>query len=220
MLRGVELQVKHARHVTYALQVGAESETVNVQASSYMINTQDATVSTTIDRNFAENLPLNGRSFQTLILLTPGTVLSPVGNNGGTFSVNGQRANTNGFTVDGVSSNLGGFVHQSTQGQLNGATPSFTISGSTQGMVAVDSLQEFKMQTSTYAAEFGRQPGGQVSLLTRSGTNAFHGTAFDYLRNDLFDANNWFNGYTTSPPIPKGKERHNAFAATIRRPLF
>ena len=60
-------------------------------------------------------------------------------------------------------------------------------------------MQEFRIQTSTFAPEFGRTPGGQISIVTRSGTNQFHGTAFDYLRNDAFDANNWFNGYTNNP---------------------
>jgi hypothetical protein len=205
----------------FQLKVGQASATVTVEGTAPLINTTDGTVSTTIDRNFAENLPLNGRSFQTLILLTPGTVLAAGSNNSGTFSVNGQRANANGFTVDGVSANVAGMLAGGlAAGQLNGANPNFTVAGTTQGMVSVDSLQEFKIQTSTYAAEFGRQPGGQVSLLTRSGTNDFHGTAFDYLRNEFFDATNWFNGYTNIPPIPKGKERQNDFGGTFGGPIF
>jgi len=213
MQPGIELHVEDARAANYTLQVGSASETVTVQASTYMINTQDATVSTTIDRNFAENLPLNGRSFQTLLLLTPGTTIAFQGSDGGTFSVNGQRANTNNFTVDGVSANLGGFLNAfDGTAFMNGANPNLTVAGTTQGMVTVDALQEFKIQTSTYAPEFGRQPGGQVSLLTRSGTNSFHGTAFDYLRNDIFDANTWFND---QQGLPKGKERQNDLGGTL-----
>src|SRR6266436_3584878 len=223
MQPGIELHVEDARSANYTLQVGATSETVTVQARSYMINTQDAAVSTTIDRNFAENLPLNGRSFQTLILLTPGTVLTTAdsaNSNGGQFSVNGQRANANSFTVDGVSANVGGPTSiASTNGQLNGSNPGLTALGTTQGLIAVDALQEFKIQSSTYAPEFGRQPGGQISLLTRSGTNEFHGTAFDYLRNDIFDANNWFND-AANPPRAKGKERQNDFGGTIGGRIF
>jgi Carboxypeptidase regulatory-like domain/TonB dependent receptor len=217
---GIVLHTQDRVAENISMSIGSVDERVVVTADQNNINTTDATVSTTIDRNFVENLPLNGRSFQTLILLTPGTVLTAVSNNGGTFSVNGQRTNSNNFTVDGVSANSGGFIYGSTAGQLNGSTPSFTIAGSTQGMVSVDALQEFKIQTSTYAAEFGRQPGGQVSLLTRSGTNALHGTAFDYVRNEFFDANNWFNGYTNNPPIPKGKERQNDFGGTLGGPIF
>jgi hypothetical protein len=206
------LNVLDAKAINFTLQVGAASETVTVEGGAPMVDTQDATVSTTIDRNFVENLPLNGRSFQPLILLTPGTVLisasTDVGN-GGQFSVNGQRANANAFTVDGVSANLGGVNEQSSAAQLNGANPSFTVAGTTQGMVSVDALQEFKIQTSTYSPEFGRQPGGQISILTRSGTNDFHGTAFDYLQNTVFDANNGFNDHAT-PFIPKGQDRSAA----------
>jgi hypothetical protein len=223
-INDVTLHIDDQVALAVKLKVGPVSEKVTVTADQNNINTTDGTVSTTIDRNFVENLPLNGRSFQTLILLSPGTALVPTSdgssNNGGQFSVNGQRANANSFTVDGVSANLGSNLYQSNLGQINGANPGFTIAGTTQGMVSVDALQEFKIQTSTYAPEFGRQPGGQISLLTRSGTNAFHGSAFDYLRNDVFDANNWFNGYTHIPPLPKGKERQNDFGGTIGGPVL
>jgi outer membrane receptor protein involved in Fe transport len=220
---GIELHVQDIASINFQLQVGSVAETVTVEAGGLIIDMQDATVSTTIDRNFAENLPLNGRSLQTLILLSPGTVLTPsnVGTgNAGSFSVNGQRSNANSFTVDGVSANVATYSEGNVGAQLNGSNASFTVFGGTQSLVSIDALQEFKIDTSTYAPEFGRQPGGQVSLLTRSGTNDFHGTAFDYVRNDIFDANNWFNGYTNNPPIPKGKERQNDFGGTLGGPIF
>src|SRR6202035_401789 len=68
--------------------------------------------------------------------------------------------------------------------------------------------------------EFGRTPGGQISIVTRSGANQFHGTAFDYLRNDILDASNWFNGYTNNPPLPKAKERQNDFGGTLSGPII
>jgi hypothetical protein len=219
----IVLHVQDRVEQNFTLQIGSVNESITVTADQNNIDTTDASVSTTIDRNFAENLPLNGRSFQTLILLSPGVVLDGTGANGGTFSVNGQREDTNYFTVDGVSANLGGFLSSTSSGAglntLNGANPDFTIAGTTQGMISVDALQEFKIQTSTYAPEFGRQPGGQVSLLTRSGTNDFHGTAFDYVRNDIFDANNWFNDHA-APQLPKGKERQNDFGGTFGGPLW
>ena len=86
--------------------------------------------------------------------------------------------------------------------------------------ISVDALQEFRIQTSTFAPEFGRTPGGQISIVTRSGTNQFHGTAFDYLRNNIFDANKWFNGYTNNPPLPKAEERQNDFGGTIGGPIL
>jgi len=108
---GLLLAVQERREQNFSLTVGSVSETVNVDASTPMINTQDASVNTVIDRQFAENLPLNGRSFQTLIDLTPGVVVTS--SNGavtGQFSVNGQRAASNYWTVDGVSANVGSSV--------------------------------------------------------------------------------------------------------------
>jgi hypothetical protein len=217
---GIELHVQDNLSKNFELQVGSVDESVTVTAEGNNINTTDGTVSTTIDRNFAENLPLNGRSFQALILLTPGVALTS-GNlgtsNGGQFSVNGQRSNANDFTVDGVSADVQSALPGSYGSQLNGANPGYTVLGTTQSLVPVDALQEFKIQTSTYAPEFGRQPGGQVSLLTRSGTNDFHGTGFDYLRNTVFDANNWFND---QQGLPKGAEHQNDFGGTIGGPIF
>jgi hypothetical protein len=91
--------------------------------------------------------------------------------------------------------------------------------GGTNSLVSVDAMQEFRIQTSTFAPEFGRTPGGQISIVTRSGTNEFHGTAFDYLRNSIFDASNWFNGYTNNPPLPKAEERQNDFGGTLNGPI-
>jgi len=105
---GLLLAVQDRREENFSLTVGSVSETVNVEASAGMINTQDASVSTVVDRQFADNLPLNGRSFQTLIDLTPGVVVtSSNGTDTGQFSVNGQRAASNYWMVDGVSANVG-----------------------------------------------------------------------------------------------------------------
>jgi TonB dependent receptor len=86
-------------------------------------------------------------------------------------------------------------------------------------LVSVDAMEEFRIQTSTYAPEFGRTPGAQISIATRSGINQFHGTAFDYLRNSVLDANNWFNGFTNNPPLPKAKEIQNDFGGTFSGPI-
>ncbi len=179
----------------FKLAVGSVSESVTVDGGAPLVNTESAAVSTVVDRQFAENLPLNGRSFQTLIQLTPGVVLTT--NNGldtGQFSVNGQRASSNYWMVDGVSANIGIGTSTTPGNGLGGTLGSFSVLGGTNSLVSVDALQEFRIQTSTFAPEFGRTPGGQISIVTRSGTNQFHGTAFDYVRNDIFDANNWFNG--------------------------
>jgi hypothetical protein len=123
--------------------------------------------------------------------------------NQGQFSVNGQRANANYFMVDGVSGNFGasGGVRQSSS--AGGALPSLSSAGGTNSLVSVEALQEFRISTSTFAPEFGRQPGAQIQIVTRSGTNRFQGTAFHYFRNDLLDANDWFANRNRlgKPPI-------------------
>jgi hypothetical protein len=201
----------------FQLQVGSISESMTVTADAYNLNTTDATVSTVVDRHFAENLPMNGRSFQSLIQLTPGVVLT-VGSDldSGQFSVNGQRASSNYWMVDGVSANAG-IGNLGPGNGAGGAVPSFSVLGGTNSLVSVDALQEFRIQTSTYAPEFGRTPGGQVSIVTRSGTNQFHGTAFDYLRNDILDANDWFADFNKQP---KPEERQNDFGGTFSGPIF
>jgi hypothetical protein len=217
----ITIKVQDALAINFTLPIGALSETVTVEGGAPLVNTESATVSTVVDRQFAENLPLNGRSFQTLIQLTPGVVLTQVASGDeGQFSVNGQRAASNYWMVDGVSANFGVGNASSGQGEgVGGALPAFGVQGGTNSLVSVDALQEFRIQTSTYAPEFGRTPGGQISIVTRSGTNQFHGTAFDYLRNDLFDANNWFAGLT-SPPQPKPEERQNDFGGTLGGPIL
>lgn len=222
---GVIVNVQDHIEQNFRLQVGSVTESVTVEANGLNVDTTDAIVSTVIDRQFAENLPMNGRSFQTLIQLTPGVVLTASNpNDNGQFSVNGQRASSNYWMVDGASANIGVGASPSPfalpGNGLAGTVGSFSALGGTNSLVSVDAMQEFRIQTSTYAPEFGRTPGGQISIVTRSGTNEFHGTVFDYLRNDVLDANNWFNGYLNSPPLPKAKERQNDFGGTFSGPLL
>jgi hypothetical protein len=218
----VILHVQDALSIDFEMTVGSASESITVEGGAPLVNTESATVSTVVDRTFAENLPLNGRSFQSLIELTPGVVVTTSNFlDNGQFSVNGQRADANYFMVDGVSANVGLGLNSTYGGQgVAGALPAFSVLGGTNSLVSVDAMQEFRIQTSTYAPEFGRMPGGQVSILTRSGTNDFHGTAFDYFRNDVLDANNWFNGYTNNPPLPKAEERQNDFGGTVGGPII
>jgi len=205
----------------FVLQVGSASESVTVTAETLNINTTDATVSTVVDRQFADNLPLNGRSFQSLIELTPGVLPTGGEGNTDTFVVNGQRETSNYWTVDGVSANfgIGGNIGNPGAG-LGGQSGATSLSGGTNSLVSVDALQEFRIQTSTAAPDSGLTAGGQISIVTRSGTNEFHGSVFDYLRNDVLDANDWFNGYTNTPPLPKAEERQNDFGGTVGGPIL
>ena len=211
------LNVQDSLSVNFTLLVGAFHEVVTVQGGAPLVNTEDASVSTVVDRQFADNLPMNGRSFQTLIEMTPGVVLTNSSNNDeGQFSVNGQRASANYWTVDGVSGNVGVSPYPSGNG-IGGALASFSALGGTNSLVSVDAMQEFRIQTSTYAPEFGRTPGAQVSIVTRSGTNRFHETVFDYFRNDVLDANDWF---ADRDKLPKPEERQNDFGGTLGGPLI
>lgn len=215
----ITLNVQDSLSVNFTLPVGAASEIVTVAAGAPMINTTDGSVSTVVDRKFAENLPMNGRSFQTLIELAPGVVLTPSNAyENGQFSVNGQRTSANYWMVDGVSANVSVSAISTTGDGFAGAASSSSVLGGTNSLVSVDALQEFRIETSTYAPEFGRTPGAQISIVTRSGTNQLHGTLFDYFRNDALDANNWFNG-AVSPVLPKAEERQNDFGGTLGGPI-
>jgi hypothetical protein len=219
----ITLNVAQNAVLDFKMQVGDAGQTVTVDGSGLQINTTDPSVSTVIDRQFVENIPLNGRSFQDLLTLAPGvsqvTIPSGIGSGAGysgEIVVNGQRTESNYFMVDGVSANVGAQSGGAQGAGVSGNLPVFTALGTTQGLVSVDALQEFRAETSTYSAEYGRSPGGQFSFSTRSGTKSFHGSLYDYLRNDVFDANNWFNDYYG---YPKAKERQNDFGGTFGGPL-
>jgi hypothetical protein len=216
----VTLHVQDALNIDFEMPLGSGSESVTVEGGSPLVNTESATVSTVVDRTFVEDLPLNGRTFQTLIELTPGVVVTQTAfDDQGQFSVNGQRADANYFTVDGVSANFGVTSYINLVQSAGGSLPALSVSGGTNSLVSVDAMQEFRVQTSSFAPEFGRTPGGQISILTRSGTNAFHGTLFEYFRNDVLDASDWFNGYTNNPPLPKAKDRQNDFGGVFGGPI-
>jgi Carboxypeptidase regulatory-like domain/TonB dependent receptor-like, beta-barrel len=220
-LTEITVNVQDNLEQNFKLDVGSASEAITVQANAVNVNTTDGTVSTVVDRTFADNLPLNGRSFQTLIILTPGVVVTQTAyDDQGQFSVNGQRADANYFTVDGVSANFGVNGFLAPFQAAGGGLPALSASGGTNSLVSVEAMQEFRVQTSSFAPEFGRTPGGQISIATRSGTNAFHGSLFEYFRNDVLDANDWFNGYTNNPPLPKAEERQNDFGGVFGGPII
>ena len=219
----VTLQVQDQLVLNFTMTVGSRIETLTVTGEVSLINTESAAVSTVVDQNFVENLPLNGRSFQSLILLAPGVVMVPVqSGNTGQFSVDGQRADSNYVTVDGVSANFGLSTYYLMGESLGGAVPATNVLGGYNSLASVDAVQEFRIQTSSYAPEFGRQPGGQVSIVTRSGTNAYHGSAYDYLRNDIFDARDYFNHVCTGANCTAGVKpplRQNDFGAVLGGPI-
>ena len=216
--RDVILNVNDQRTIKISLKVGnVANQTVDVLDSPALIDESPA-VGTTVDRQFVSNLPLNGRSFQSLIALSPGVVVTPATSfNRGQFSVNGQRANANYFTVDGVSANIGANSSDGISQDFAGSLPGLNTFGGTNSLVSVDALEEFKIQTSTFAPEFGRSPGGQVQILTRSGTNDFHGTFFEYFRNDALDAKDWF---VNANRLTKPALRQNDFGFVLGGPVL
>ena len=214
---GIALEVDQRASLDFALTIGSTSETVTVEGNAPLLNAADASVSTVIGNRFVENMPLNGRSFSSLIELSPGVVLTPANvYEQGQFSVNGQRPDANYFMVDGVSANLGNasatLQYQGGAGQL----PVTSALGGTSNLVSLDALEEFRIQTSTFAPEYGRTPGAQISVVTKSGTNEYHGTAFEYFRNDKLDANDWF---ANAKGLARPELRQNDFGGVLGGPV-
>ncbi|MBS1829193.1 MAG: TonB-dependent receptor [Acidobacteria bacterium] len=203
----VEIQVQQNARIDMELPLGQVSESVEVTASSLIV-TENATVGTVIENKRIVELPLNGRNYLQLVSLAPNvsTGFSSQGQaaarQGGiratqTISVSGQRTNFNHYTLDGV---------ENTDPNFN----TFVV------MPSVDALQEFKVQTGIYPAEFGRQTT-QINVLTKSGTNQFHGTAFEFLRNDKLDATSY--AFTALRPV-KDPFKWNQYGFTLAGPVL
>ena len=216
---GVVLNVNDQKMIRLSLKVGDITQTVQIVEGSTLIN-QSPAVATVVDRQFIDKLPLNGRSFQQLINLVPGTVTTTTsGIEFGQFSVNGQRADSNYTMIDGVSGNVsptyatGTAFSQNNSGSVLGSS----ALGTTSNLASIDALQEFKVMTSSFAPEFGRTPGGQISIVTRSGGNDFHGSLFEYFRNEVLDANDWF---ANSRGLNRAPLRQSIFGGTFSGPVL
>jgi Carboxypeptidase regulatory-like domain/TonB dependent receptor/TonB-dependent Receptor Plug Domain len=225
-VNGITLNDSDIKRLLIRMNVGAVTETVNVDASGLVLNRTDASVSTVIDRKLIENVPLNGRSLQDLVQLTPGIVTqSPQAAtlNGsqtqGDFSVNGQPTESNSFFVDDVAASPSYGLTLNSSRTLNaGSIAGSTALGTTQSLVSADALQEFRVLTSTYSAEYGRTPGGQFTFLTRSGTNKLHGSLYEYYRGSALDAADWFASSGQYSYILPNYAQNN-FGATGGAPL-
>src|SRR5712664_1168850 len=199
-VNGVLVQVDQITHLDATLQVGSVAETVEVLSEAIpLLESDRSTLSNVIDSQVISGMPLNARQYLDLALLTPGVLPSSAGTQGGGFSVSGARSQSNIFLLDGVSN---------IDTQINSALGNFRIT---------DAVQEFAVQTSVATAEFGRGTGGQVNIVTKSGTNKFHGTAFEYLRNSVLEAADFFtnkNGGTKNPL------HRNQYGATLGGPIL
>src|SRR5207245_4678725 len=208
-LANLHLGVDQKLRADLKLEIGQMTEAIEIQAGTPLIQSNSSELGITIQNEQIESLPLNGRNFVSLTRTIPG-VLRPVpGANidgagslawraGSGFNANGHRARDNNYLLDGVDNN-------ETWLQTVVIFPS------------VDALDEFKMQTSTYSAEFGKSLGGVVNIQIKSGGNQFHGNAFDFERNDAFDANNFFNNRAGRA---KPDFKQHQFGGTLGGPIF
>jgi hypothetical protein len=204
----VDLGVDQHVRINMRLEIGTVQESVTVTGQSPLVQTSTSELGATVDEEQIKTLPLNGRNFVNLTRTVPGVVRGIPGANidgagslawraSASFSANGQRPRDNNYMLDGVDNN-------ETWLQTVVLFPS------------VDALDEFKLQTSTYSAEFGRSLGGVVNLQIKSGTNQAHGSGFEFLRNDAFDANNYFNNRAGRP---KPDFAQHQFGGTIGGPI-
>jgi len=202
------LQVDERLTVDPDLEVGGVEETVNVTSEQSLINTQDATVRGVIDAKRMADLPLNGRSPLQLMLLVPGVVPSPGTGIGGSFQPGGQQfVASSGSKANSINYVLDGGDNMDTYRSVANSFPN------------PDILQEFSFQTNSYSAEFGGRAGGVVNAVTKSGTNRFHGTAYEFARNSALNARNFFAPIVNGQAVDDGLKRHQ-FGGTIGGPVY
>jgi len=203
---GVTLQVAQVLQLDASLQTDSISESVEVTGAAPMLETQTSSRGLVIDERKIHDLPLNGRDYNQLALLSPGVLpgtprLASV-NFKGVLNVNGNRTFNNVFLLDGV----------------DNISYSNSFRGENVQLVqpSIEALQEFKIQTNAYSAEYGRSSGAVVNATIKSGTNQIHGSVFEFLRDDALDSNNYFSKLLGAP---KPKRKRNQFGGAIGGPL-
>ncbi|HKV81595.1 MAG TPA: carboxypeptidase regulatory-like domain-containing protein [Candidatus Sulfotelmatobacter sp.] len=197
-----KLLINQSLRIDLRMTVGTESQTLNVEGNAAAIETVDATLGQSVTSRQLVNMPLNGRDVLDLALLQPGVTESNDDNGGaGNFSIAGGRTDSVTYLLDGGQNN--DLLDNS---QLLNPNP--------------DAVAEFRLLTSNYTAEYGRNGGGIISVVTKSGTNQFHGSAFDFLRNTTFDANDYFNIIAQPTPLPRNDLKRNQFGATLGGPIL
>ena len=203
-----DLTVHARQRVDASLKAGATSDVVQVTAAPTLLETETSSRSQLVGTRQVENLPLNGRSYADLALLAPGVRKSALENNGtttsreGSFNVNGQRSAFNNYLLDGLDNNNYG---TSNQGFANENIPP-----------SPDAIDEFRIETDNYSAEYGRSTGAVINAAVRRGTNQIHGRAWDYVRNTVFNA----TGPFLTPGTTKPKFIRNQFGGTIGLPIW
>ena len=204
--RGINLVVGQEAVIDLTLEVGANAEQVTVSEEAPLVNTTLASTSGLITEQQVKDLPLNGRSFDNLLILNVSTTnpSSNVNNGAWTaFSVAGKRMETNRYLLNGLD-----WIGQNGTGQF------ITPMGVSRQLLGVDAVREFNVLPHSYGAEYGKRAGGQISVVTSSGTNQLHGNVFEYLRNSALDARNFFDQTNGAPPF-----KRNQFGASLGGPL-
>jgi hypothetical protein len=205
---GISLVVGQEATIDLSLQLGESTQQVAVSAEAPLVDVSTTAISGLVGERQVKDLPLNGRSFDNLITLNPGTAnitsnrsaTSTGGGQGNNFSVSGNREDYNIFLLNGI--------------EYTGVSTADVIPGGVSGqLLGVDAVREFNVLENTYGAEYGKRPGGQISLVTMSGTNQFHGSIFEFLRNSIFDARNFFDQQSV-PPL-----KRNQFGGSAGGPI-
>jgi len=198
--------------------VSARKEEITVTAQAPLVDNTRDVLGQVVDEKLVTQLPLNGRDFGKLVALVPGVTVEPSGVAGtqagfGQFNINGNRDRSNNYTLDGTDNN-DPFFNNSALNQVG-------ITGAPASLLPIDAIQEFNLQ-SQFAAEYGRNSGSVVNIITRSGANAVHGSAFEYLRNNFFDARNFFNVRTNPDGSlnPQSPFKNNQFGASLGGPII
>ena len=205
-VKSVELSIATTLTVNIVMQVGAITQTIEVAAVAPLLDTTTGTIGTVVDNKSVVTLPLNGRSYTSLILLIPGSVphAPTFTAAGGTNpSVSGTHPDQNSWTLDGVENDEKMF-------KVFGLQPS------------IDAIQEFRIQTNVTSAEYAQGAGANVSVALKSGTNRLHGSAFEFLRNDKLDAIDWFRNYNSTPdnPATRAPYKRNQYGGVIGGPVY
>lgn len=200
----LKLSIQQRLNTVLTLKPGSTSETVTVTTDAPLMQTQESSVGQVMDTGTINSVPLNGRNWVYIAQLSAGTAVSAGSRGGGKgdFEANGQRAEENNFILDGVDNNVN--------------VVDFYNGASYVAQPPPDALAEFKVQTSDYSAEFGHSAGAVVNASLKSGTNSFHGSLWEYVRNTAFDTHDWTA--TKDSPVPAYHE--NQFGATLGGPFF
>jgi hypothetical protein len=207
LMHGIVLRLQEKARLNFQLQVGQQVETVEVSGATQLLRTEDATLGSVVESKRVVDLPLNGRNFGQLATLMPGVVIGsrmgfdgqggiPIPGQMVAISANGQRDINQNATLDGVVGTE----------PRNGTMPF---------VPSIEAIEEFKVQSAVYSAEYGMNSGAQVNVAIKSGTNQLHATLFEFVRNDMFDA----RGYFLPPEQAKNKLRRNQYGAVASRPV-